>query len=80
MKNLKFSPKEQDQAHQLKILPKYYMRALTDEKPWELRKNDRDFQVGDFVTLNEWDPEEKKFTGSCIDGKITYVFLHQNTD
>ena len=41
--------------HRLKILPKYLDAILRDEKRFELRKDDRDFQVGDKLVLEEHD-------------------------
>lgn len=36
-------------THELKILPKYAAAQMGGLKPWELRKNDRDFKVGDII-------------------------------
>ena len=35
--------------HELKILAEYYTEVLTGKKTFELRKNDRDYQVGDLI-------------------------------
>jgi hypothetical protein len=40
-------------THKLKILPKYYEKVLTGEKTFELRKNDRNYKVGDKLILEE---------------------------
>lgn len=37
--------------HELKIYPKYFQETIEGNKPFEIRKNDRHFQVGD-VLLN----------------------------
>jgi len=37
--------------HQLKIERRYFDRIERGFKPWELRKNDRDFQVGDALSF-----------------------------
>ncbi len=42
--------------HFLKSLPEYYHRVENGEKNFEIRKNDRDFQVGDAVVLQLWTP------------------------
>lgn len=39
------------QLHTLKIEEKYYIDVQNETKTFELRKNDRDFQVGDFITF-----------------------------
>ena len=44
--------------HYLKTLPEYYEKILDGTKRFELRKNDRDFKVGDWLHLAEWsDPD-----------------------
>lgn len=55
-------------VHELKILPKYFVRA----KNFELRKNDRDFQVGEIVVLREWDAESG-YTGRYSAHVIKYI-------
>lgn len=45
--------------HELKIWPKYYARVKSGEKTFEVRKNDRDFQAEDTVTLREYDPDKQ---------------------
>ncbi|WP_392559647.1 DUF3850 domain-containing protein [Orbus mooreae] len=58
--------------HELKILPQNYEDVWNDKKKAELRYNDRDYKVGDTLTLKEWDG--KKFTGRCWDFYITHIF------
>lgn len=44
--------------HELKIWPQYFCRVEDGSKTFEVRKNDRGFQLGDTVILKEYDPEE----------------------
>lgn len=44
--------------HELKVHPKYFNRLVSGQKSFEIRKNDRDFQIGDILVLKEYDPEE----------------------
>ena len=44
--------------HRLKTLAPYWERVQSGEKTFEIRKNDRDFQVGDIVELEYYDPKE----------------------
>lgn len=57
--------------HELKILPKYYYAVLGDQKRFELRKDDRDYRVDDFIALEEWDGE--KYTGNIAKRRIRYI-------
>lgn len=51
-------------VHELKIKPEYFEKVISGEKTFEIRKNDRNFAVGDVLALNEWD---KEYTGrSCL--------------
>lgn len=56
-----------------KIQPKYFIDILVYKKRFEIRKNDCDYQVGDFVKLLEYDATTKKYTGNYILVEITYV-------
>lgn len=57
--------------HELKIYPKYFDAVLNGNKQFEIRKNDRNFQVGDNIFLREWD--NIKYSGRTIFAEITYV-------
>ena len=61
------------QEHIVKCWPEFFERAWRGEKPFELRKNDRDYQQGDRITLQEWDPNRGEYTGRWLDGTITFV-------
>lgn len=53
--------------HALKQLPEYFDDVIFGTKGFEVRKNDRPFQVGDLLALNEWDAEMERYTGrSCL--------------
>ncbi|WP_158117244.1 DUF3850 domain-containing protein [Vibrio cincinnatiensis] len=41
--------------HQLKIKPEYLEAIIRGDKTFEIRKNDRDFKIGDQVMLIETD-------------------------
>jgi hypothetical protein len=47
--------------HELKIWPQYYCRVEDGSKTFEVRKNDRGFQPGDEVILQEYNPEKEGF-------------------
>ena len=45
--------------HSLKIEKRFIPRILSGQKTFEIRKNDRDYQVGDILRLYEFNPEHK---------------------
>lgn len=57
--------------HEIKIRPEYYKAVIAGMKTFELRKNDRQYEVGDEVKLMKWD--EDGFTGRYYTITITYV-------
>ena len=59
--------------HELKTWPEYYEAVRDGRKTFEVRVNDRDFQVGDILRLHEWCPEKQEYTGYSIDRKVTYM-------
>ncbi len=61
--------------HGLKILPKYYEAVATGNKNFEVRKNDRNFKVGDYVYLKEF--ENRRYTGRGAFRVITYVLTSE---
>ncbi len=44
-------------THFIKTWPAYFERVLEGQKAFEVRKNDRDYQVGDILVLEWFDPE-----------------------
>lgn len=62
---------------ELKILPQYFSDVYAGRKRFEIRRNDRDFRVGDKVTLKEWD---NGYTGSYVEVVITYITDYEQTD
>lgn len=66
-------------THELKTWPTYFEAILRGEKRFELRKNDRDFGVGDVLRLQEFDPgktnahEWHKYTDREIWARVTYI-------
>jgi len=48
--------------HQLKIWPEFFRLVMADSLHSQIRKNDRDYQLGDTVQFFEW-TDGKGFTG-----------------
>ena len=40
-------------THELKTDSEVFIQSFSNKKPWEIRYNDRDFQVGDILILRE---------------------------
>ena len=64
--------------HELKIEQKYFLEVILGRKTAEVRKNDRDFQVGDILRLREIIErktlkDEIKYTGHYMLAKITHI-------
>ncbi|KON86595.1 RNA-binding protein [Sporosarcina globispora] len=62
-------------THKLKILPKYFEPVAKGIKNFEIRKNDREFEIGDNLLLQEcWnDPEGPTYTGRVLERKVIYI-------
>jgi len=57
--------------HALKCWPRYFQASWHGTKTAEVRVNDREFAVGDVVSLREWIPEQSKYTTRWIVAVIT---------
>lgn len=62
---------KQVKTHGLKTLPQYFRYSFEGVKRFELRKDDRGFDIGDYVELKEWDGYE--YTGRVRKEKIKYI-------
>jgi ASC-1-like (ASCH) protein len=59
-------------THHLKTLPEYYRAVEDGIKTFEVRKNDRNFKVGDLLVLQEWD-SINGYSGDECCKEITYI-------
>ncbi len=57
--------------HIIKILPEYFANVKSGRKRFELRKDDRNYQVGHIVQIAEYDGQS--FTGDSIEVQISYI-------
>lgn len=62
-----------DRWHLLKVWPPYWTSVATGAKPFELRRDDRAYRVGDVLLLAEWEPAAAKFTGRSVAARVTYL-------
>lgn len=69
-------------VHRLKIWPEFY-EAVNSPTPMfrktvEIRKEDeRVYQVGDLLLLQEWDPEKEQYTGQETIQLVTHCLRQQ---
>ncbi len=59
-------------VHRLKTWPEYFKSVVSGRKTFEIRKNDRDFKVGDHLELQEYYPVGG-FSGRVIIKTVSYV-------
>lgn len=58
-------------VHDIKCAHMYFDDAMSGAKPFELRKNDRNYKVGDI--LHEMEYQDGSYTGREFNAKITYI-------
>lgn len=59
-------------THELKTHPEPFRALACGEKTFELRRDDRNFQVGDTLELREFNPETGTYTGRELTRKVSY--------
>ena len=64
---------EMENQHVLKIWPEYYEKVLNYKKRFEIRKNDRNFKVGNILYLREYNHITKKYTGRALYTEVLYI-------
>jgi hypothetical protein len=67
----------ESRVHDLKCWPEYFEAVVDGSKRFEIRENDRGFEVGDFLRLREWNPTgdgDQRYTGREATVRVLYVF------
>ena len=59
--------------HEVKCWPEFFKQIVAGIKPFDLRRNDRDYKVGDFLKLKEWNPDTGEYTGEVCTKRIVCV-------
>ena len=59
------------EIHRLKTLPTFFEQTRIGKKTFELRKNDRNFQVGDWLKLEEH--TGGAYTNRCVVAEVVYI-------
>ena len=60
-------------THELKTWPDEFNAVMAGKKTFDVRAKDRDFKVGDYLTLQEYDPDKKTYTGKTCAREIKYI-------
>ncbi len=66
--------------HHLKCWPHFYRQICSGIKRFEIRKDDRDFRVGDLLALEEYEPETAKYTGCGMSAVIHYILRGEEAE
>lgn len=60
-------------THDIKTVNPFFTDVWEGRKTFELRNNDRNFNVGDTVILSEWDVDRWTYANRKIVCNITYI-------
>jgi len=59
---------------ELKIITQHFKAIVAGKKKCEVRHEDvRMYEVGDTLTLCQWIPKQKRFTGKYVKVRITHI-------
>lgn len=67
-------------THILKTLPIFFEAVFNGTKKFEIRKNDRDFQVNDILILAEYHIATNTYTGRELLTVITFMTDYKQQD
>lgn len=59
--------------HHLKTWPKPFLALWGGEKTFEVRKNDRNYQVGDRLVMQEWYPDSETWGERIVSADVAYI-------
>ena len=63
----------QSHLHKLKCWPEPFQAVRFGLKTVEVRKADRPFKTGDYLQLDEWNPETRQYTGKHCSVVVTHM-------
>jgi hypothetical protein len=59
--------------HELKTWPEHFMLVAIGLKTFEIRLDDRNFNVNDVLHLKEYDPDTEEYTGRSVKVRVTHL-------
>lgn len=65
--------KDGNRFHYLKTWTVPWHDIEAGRKPFEYRKHDRDYRVGDILVLEEYEPNEGIHTNKALERRVTYL-------
>lgn len=60
-------------THELKTIQPFFNEVLNGDKTFEIRKFDRNYRVGDFLKLREYNQKTKTYEPNWHYVQITYI-------
>lgn len=60
-------------THELQLWPTCFSAVSAGTKPFDVRENDADFQVGDALLIREYDPDTRTYSGQTLLRWVSYV-------
>lgn len=60
-------------THLIKTWPPFFEEVFTGNKLFEMRLNDRNYQKGDILHQQEYDPATDAYTGREVKANVTFV-------
>ena len=60
-------------THELPLWPDCFAAVRAGTKPFDVRRNDENFRVGDILLLREFDPDPSQYTGRTLTRWVSYV-------
>lgn len=64
--------------HQIKCEHKFFEDVIRGNKPFEVRKDDRNYQVGDYLAMNELTEDKTGYTRRSAMFVIDYVLRYED--
>ena len=64
--------------HELKTIEPFFSHLGCRNKNFEVRKNDRNFNAGDYLRLRKYDVETQNYSGDELLVKVNYILHDEN--